>query len=146
VHYGPIASGNQVIRDALTRDSLAKELGILCFEMEAAGLANFPFLSIRGICDYADSHKNKRWQGYSAATAAAYAKKTTHRDIANGFMYPFDPDCGRVAYKGGESHYVFAFRSTSVPAEHHQGSPCQNMQVAFAAQNIPAMARSIPDT
>jgi hypothetical protein len=64
-----------VIKDAITRDRLAKELGILCFEMEAAGLANFPFLSIRGICDYADSHKNKRWQGYSAATAAAYAKK-----------------------------------------------------------------------
>ena len=30
---------------------------------------------IRGICDYADSHKNKQWQGYAAATAAAYAKE-----------------------------------------------------------------------
>ncbi|KAJ0422065.1 hypothetical protein BJY00DRAFT_300464 [Aspergillus carlsbadensis] len=66
---------SKVIKDAATRDRLAKELGILCFEMEAAGLANFLFLSIRGICDYADSRKNKRWQGYSAATAAAYAKK-----------------------------------------------------------------------
>jgi nucleoside phosphorylase len=35
----------------------------------------FPCLVIRGICDYADSHKNKRWQSYAAATAAAYAKK-----------------------------------------------------------------------
>lgn len=43
--------------------------------MEAAGLMdNFPCLVIRGICDYADSHKNKRWQPYAAATAAAYAK------------------------------------------------------------------------
>lgn len=43
--------------------------------MEAAGPAdNFPCLVIRGICDYADSHKNKKWQPYSAATAAAYAK------------------------------------------------------------------------
>jgi hypothetical protein len=25
--------------------------------------------------DYSDSHKNKRWQGYAAAVAAAYAKE-----------------------------------------------------------------------
>jgi hypothetical protein len=30
---------------------------------------------IRGICDYADSHKNKQWQKYAAATAAAHAKE-----------------------------------------------------------------------
>lgn len=35
---------------------------------------NFPCLIIRGTCDYADSHKNKRRQPYAAATAAAYAK------------------------------------------------------------------------
>ncbi|KAN0072586.1 hypothetical protein V8E54_009515 [Elaphomyces granulatus] len=29
---------------------------------------------IRGICDYADSHKNKEWQGYAAMAAAAYTK------------------------------------------------------------------------
>jgi hypothetical protein len=44
--------------------------------MEAAGLMNdFPCLVIRGICDYADTHKNKEWQGYAAAVAAAYAKE-----------------------------------------------------------------------
>ena len=44
--------------------------------MEAAGLTNtFPCLVIRGICDYADTHKNKRWQGYAAATAAAFGKE-----------------------------------------------------------------------
>ena len=36
---------------------------------------NFPCLVIRGICDYADAHKNKDWQPYAAAVAAAYAKK-----------------------------------------------------------------------
>jgi hypothetical protein len=36
---------------------------------------SFPCLVIRGICDYADSHKNKRWQPYAAATAAACAKE-----------------------------------------------------------------------
>ncbi|KAJ5777337.1 hypothetical protein N7520_000583 [Penicillium odoratum] len=44
--------------------------------MEAAGLMdNFPCLVIRGICDYSDSHKNKQWQDYAAATAAAYGKE-----------------------------------------------------------------------
>jgi len=77
IHYGTIASGNQVVKDGVTRDRLSEELGgILCFEMEAAGLMNsFPCLVIRGICDYADSHKNKRWQPYAAATAAACAKE-----------------------------------------------------------------------
>jgi nucleoside phosphorylase len=77
VHYGTIASGNQVMRDGVTRDRISSGLGgVLCFEMEAAGLMNsFPCLVIRGICDYADSHKNKRWQAYAAATAAACAKE-----------------------------------------------------------------------
>ncbi|RAK89252.1 TPR repeat protein, partial [Aspergillus costaricaensis CBS 115574] len=77
IHYGTIASGNQVMRDSVKRDRISFEFGgVLCFEMEAAGLMNnFPCLVIRGICDYADSHKNKRWQPYAAGTAAAYAKE-----------------------------------------------------------------------
>uniref|UniRef100_A0A093V869 Ankyrin repeat domain-containing protein 50 n=1 Tax=Talaromyces marneffei PM1 TaxID=1077442 RepID=A0A093V869_TALMA len=76
IHYGNIGSGNAVIKDALERDFLAGRDSILCFEMEAAGLMDdFPCVVIRGICDYADSHKNKKWQPYAAAIAAAYAKK-----------------------------------------------------------------------
>jgi nucleoside phosphorylase len=76
IHYGLIASGTQVMRDGVTRERLRKELNVLCFEMEAAGLMdNFPCVVIRGICDYADSHENKRWQPHAAATAAAYAKE-----------------------------------------------------------------------
>jgi hypothetical protein len=76
VHYGLIASSNQVIKDTKTRDRLAEELGIICFETEAARLmVNFPCLVIRGIIDYADSHKNDQWQSYAAATTAAYAKE-----------------------------------------------------------------------
>ena len=75
VHYGAIASGNQVVKHAGTRDGLANEHDVLCFEMEAAGLMNhFPCLVIRGISDYADSHKNGRWKAYAAATAASFAK------------------------------------------------------------------------
>ncbi|PON28465.1 hypothetical protein TGAM01_v202959 [Trichoderma gamsii] len=80
VHYGLIASANQLMKDALVRDRLAAETDVLCFEMEAAGLLNhFPCLVIRGICDYSDSHKNKEWQGYAAMAAAAYAKDLLYR-------------------------------------------------------------------
>ncbi|KAL4942307.1 nucleoside phosphorylase domain-containing protein [Aspergillus oleicola] len=76
IHYGLIASVTQVVRDGQLRDRLASQFGNLCFEMEAAGLMdNFPCLVIRGISDYADSHKNDNWQGYAASTAAAYAKE-----------------------------------------------------------------------
>lgn len=75
VHYGRVASANTVMKDGRTRDRLARELDVVCFEMEAAGLIeNFHCLVIRGICDYSDSHKNKNWQRYAAAVAAAYAK------------------------------------------------------------------------
>ncbi|KAL2853313.1 hypothetical protein BJY01DRAFT_244279 [Aspergillus pseudoustus] len=75
IHYGAIASGNQLIKDGLQRDIYAALHDVLCFETEAAGIMHaVPALVIRGICDYADSHKNKRWQRYAAATAAAYAK------------------------------------------------------------------------
>jgi nucleoside phosphorylase len=75
IHCGNLTSGNQVMKDAATRDSVGKTENVLCFEMEATGLMdNFPCLVIRGICDYADSYKNKEWQPYAAAVAAAYAK------------------------------------------------------------------------
>jgi nucleoside phosphorylase len=75
IHYGNIASGNEVMKYGTTRDKIAKKEGVICFEMEAAGLMdNFRCLVIRGICDYADSHKNKIWQPYAAATAAAFAR------------------------------------------------------------------------
>ncbi|XDG06948.1 hypothetical protein ABKA04_006563 [Annulohypoxylon sp. FPYF3050] len=75
VHHGLIASANQLMKDALIRDTLSKEKDVLCFEMEAAGLMNhFPCTVIRGICDYSDTHKNDLWQGYAAMAAAAYAK------------------------------------------------------------------------
>jgi nucleoside phosphorylase len=76
VHYGIIASGNQVVKDAAVRDFLRDDCDALCVEMEAAGLMNtFPCLIIRGICDYADAHKNDAWHKYAATAAAAYTKE-----------------------------------------------------------------------
>jgi nucleoside phosphorylase len=76
IFYGIIASGDQVMRHASTRDRYGEEQNVLCFEMEAAGLMdNYGCMVIRGICDYADSHKTKEWQNYAAIVAAAYGKE-----------------------------------------------------------------------
>ncbi|RYP61065.1 hypothetical protein DL771_010264 [Monosporascus sp. 5C6A] len=77
IHYGLIASGDSVMKSAAKRDAAVRKVGdILCFEMEAAGLATeFSSIVIRGISDYADSHKNDGWQHYAAAAAAACTKE-----------------------------------------------------------------------
>lgn len=76
IHYGTISSADYVLKDAVTRDQLARDYGVIAVEMEAAGLMNdFPCVIIKGVCDYADSHKNDEWQPYAAAVAAAYAKE-----------------------------------------------------------------------
>ena len=76
VHRGTIAAGERVIKNGQLRDKLAEAHGALCFEMEAAGVMNdFPCLVIRGISDYADSHKNDGWHSYASASAAAYARQ-----------------------------------------------------------------------
>ncbi|KAL4812423.1 Pfs, NACHT and ankyrin domain protein [Aspergillus spinulosporus] len=50
IHYGIIASGNTLVKDAITRDRIVSDLGEDC------------------IC-------NDRWQHYASATAAAYTKE-----------------------------------------------------------------------
>jgi nucleoside phosphorylase len=57
------------------RDAIARKASVIGFEMEGAGVWDvFPCVVIKGACDYADSHKNKVWQRYAAATAAACMK------------------------------------------------------------------------
>jgi nucleoside phosphorylase len=85
IHYGLIASGNQLMKDAVVRDRISAEKDFLCFDMEAAGLMNhFPCLLIRGLCDYSDSHKNEDWEGYAAMIAAMYAKDLVTRVAPKG--------------------------------------------------------------
>lgn len=76
-HQGRIATGNAVIQDSELRDKIsAKCGGALCVEMEAAGVdANRRCLVIRGISDYADSHKNNVWKSHAAGNAAAFARE-----------------------------------------------------------------------
>jgi hypothetical protein len=114
IHTGLIASGNQVMRHGGTREKLRKDLDILCFEMEAAGLMDgLRCLVIRGICDYADLHKNKDWQPYAAATAAAYAKELLsiipRKEVAREL-----PLAGMDG-EGKSIHRIIMWHSGSVP-------------------------------
>ena len=75
IHFGLIASGDTVMKSGEDRDEIAAREKVIGFEMEGAGVWDeFPCVIIKGVCDYADSHKNKKWQGYAAATAAACMK------------------------------------------------------------------------
>jgi nucleoside phosphorylase len=75
VHFGIMGSGNTVMKSSQHRDQIAKADGIIAFEMEGAGVWDYlPSIVIKGVCDYADSHKRKGWQRYAVATAAACMK------------------------------------------------------------------------
>ncbi len=63
------------MKNAQKRNELRDRYNVIGLEMEAAGTMDcIPVGVIRGVCDYGDEHKNKEWQPYAAAMAAAYAK------------------------------------------------------------------------
>ncbi|KAK5044804.1 hypothetical protein LTR84_010460 [Exophiala bonariae] len=72
VHKGLIASGDVVLKDGCTRNKLKDDFnGVIAVDMEASALNEHGYIVVRGICDYADTHKNDIWQNYAAAVAAA---------------------------------------------------------------------------
>lgn len=76
-HRGTILSGDLVMMNAEDRDILSRKYyNAKVFEMESAGImADTHGLIIRGVSDYADSHKAPKWRKYAAATAAAFARE-----------------------------------------------------------------------
>lgn len=75
IHFGSIGTGDTVMKSATHRDEIADTENVIAFEMEGAGIWDkFSCLVIKGVCDYADSHKNKKWQNYAAAVAASTMK------------------------------------------------------------------------
>jgi nucleoside phosphorylase len=80
VHRGAIGSADVLLRDAALRDDLARRHRVIAFDMEASGVATAARLHgrewfmVRGVSDLADEHKDDRWHGYAAATAASYLR------------------------------------------------------------------------
>ena len=71
--FGVIAAGEKVIADKKTLRKLLKaNARIIAVAMEGGGLARAAFLEIRGVCVFADEHKNDNWQPYAANAAAAF--------------------------------------------------------------------------
>src|SRR5262249_757140 len=79
VVVGPMASGNVVVQDDLTWSQLA-QLGVRTvtgLEMEAATIAHTAhrlsvpdWIVAKGVADYADPHKNARYQPVAARASA----------------------------------------------------------------------------
>ena len=79
LHQGPVGSANTVLKTAADREELREKLKLLAVEMEASGVAEAAmqngkgYFVVRGICDYANDAKDKKWQPYAAMAAAAFA-------------------------------------------------------------------------
>ncbi|KAJ3495458.1 hypothetical protein NLG97_g3384 [Lecanicillium saksenae] len=79
IWYGSIGSIEKLPKD-LRRNWSVDDRSLIGLEMDAAAVINvIPVAVIRGVSDYCDGHKNKGWQPYAAATAAAYAKAVLER-------------------------------------------------------------------
>ncbi|KAL4998871.1 hypothetical protein BDV10DRAFT_184773 [Aspergillus recurvatus] len=100
IYIGTVASTDTVMKSGQHRDEIAEKEQVIGFEMEGSGVwDNVPCIIIKGVCDYADSHKNKLWQAYAAATGASTAKAfldywmpASHEDVGKGrhVMIPFE--------------------------------------------------------
>ncbi|KAL2825955.1 nucleoside phosphorylase domain-containing protein [Aspergillus cavernicola] len=122
VHFGPIASGDLVMKSGEDRDRIAQAQGIIAFEMEGAGVYdNVPTIIIKGVCDYADCHKNKSFQNYAAATAAATMKAVLQRyqQTDRSFQAPHAiPHKARGGVgRGGRADYGYAYGGRATGAQ-----------------------------
>ncbi len=107
VHTGGVGSADSVMKSGKIRDKISRRDKVIGFEMEGAGVWDeLPScLVIKGVCDYADSHKPKGWQKYAAATAASTAKALL-RDYFKG-----EQDCSAF----GSSIYGFQANTINTP-------------------------------
>lgn len=80
VHVGAVALGDKVMKSAAERDRLSRESGVIAFETEGAGIWDeVPCIVVKGVCDYADSHKHPGWRNFAAAAAAAASRAILER-------------------------------------------------------------------
>ncbi|GKT49604.1 uncharacterized protein ColSpa_09785 [Colletotrichum spaethianum] len=92
VFVGRIGSGDTVMKSGVDRDRIASDHSIVAFEMEGAGVWDeIPCVIVKAVCDYADSHKNKKWQDYAAATAASTTKALLENYASTGLDRPKTP-------------------------------------------------------
>ncbi|RFU74448.1 zinc finger protein [Trichoderma arundinaceum] len=82
VFVGRVGSGDTVLKSGEDRDRISREHGLIALEMKGAGILDeLPCIITKGVSDYADSHKNKEWQHFAAAGAAAVTRGLIERYI-----------------------------------------------------------------
>ncbi|KAL4960362.1 nucleoside phosphorylase domain-containing protein [Aspergillus stella-maris] len=121
IHIGLVASADTVMKSGQHRDEIVKKEKVYGFEMEGAGVwDNVPCLIIKGVCDYADSHKSKVWQAYAAATGASAAKAfleywmpANHNDEFEMWAKgsPIAPPLKNIIPRSENGHVLFTFRN-----------------------------------
>ncbi|RFU73729.1 kinesin light chain [Trichoderma arundinaceum] len=111
IYIGTIASGDTVMKSGEDRDEIAKREGVIGFEMEGAGVwEEIPCIVVKGVCDYADCHKNKMWQNFAAATASSALKaileQYTQADRVRGRFMEGSPKCHFLVPFGRNQNFV----------------------------------------
>jgi nucleoside phosphorylase len=108
IFFGRFGCADTIIKSGKQRDALAAQHNVIAFDMESAGLwEQLPSIVIRGVSDYADSHRNKVWQPFAAITAACTMKALleifvdTDRDA---------PQTQSLPYQGDSRKYVIAIK------------------------------------
>ncbi|KAL7955575.1 nucleoside phosphorylase domain-containing protein [Trichoderma compactum] len=69
IFVGCVASGDTVMKSGEHRGRIARQRDIIAV----------PCVIVKGICDFADSHKNKVWQPFAAARATSVMKAIVGR-------------------------------------------------------------------
>ncbi|PNP42208.1 hypothetical protein TGAMA5MH_05890 [Trichoderma gamsii] len=104
IYIGAVASGDTVMKSGEDRDKIARKEGVIAFETEGAGAwEDLPCIVVKGICDYADCHKNKLWQNFAAAAAASVSKAILEQYIQT------DRNSGRLEKEPPKSHFLVPF-------------------------------------
>jgi nucleoside phosphorylase len=75
IQIGNVASANETIRSGEHRNQIVIKEKVIGLEIEGAGVwDNISCIIIKGVSDYADSHKSKAWLAYASATSASATK------------------------------------------------------------------------
>jgi nucleoside phosphorylase len=147
IHFGRMGTGDTVMKSGFRRDEIAHRDNIIAFEMEGAGAwDHFPSLVVKGVSDYADSHKNKGWQGHAAAVAAAGMKALLRQWIHEMSEMPIrelsTPDTSpqpareRTAQQSSYTEYFLFNALTAKPQHLNRGRQYSWSNLTLAAWNI----------
>jgi len=75
IHVGTMASSDMVMRAVPRYEAAFREHNVVGIDMEGGGVSHVTdCIVVKGAVDYGDSHKNKRFGDYAAATAAIATK------------------------------------------------------------------------